>query len=276
MTPDDRVVRISDPDDPRIDIYRDIRERDLIRRHGHFIAEGKTVLQVLVAQERFPVHSLLVLENRLAGIAEMTDALSGDVPVYCATQPVFDAIAGFHMHRGVLAAARIPEEATALPDVFPADWSTVLLLSAISNHDNMGAIFRNAAAFGVDAVVLDPQCCDPLYRKAVRVSVGGVLRVPFFRAGTMEEAMAVLDQNGFATAALSPAGTADIAEWSPASRQALVLGSEGEGLAREWLERLETLSIAMAPGFDSLNVATAGAIALHRRFTAKNDQAVVR
>lgn len=269
MTAEERVIGIGDPDDPRIEIYRDIRERDLIRRHGHFIAEGKTVLQVLVAQDRFPVHSLLVLENRLAGIAELLGALPEDVPVYRATQSVMDAIAGFHMHRGILAAARIPEGVADLPDPVPPQWSTVLLLSAISNHDNMGAIFRNAAAFGADAVILDPQCCDPLYRKAVRVSVGGVLRVPFFRAPSMDDAIAALDGNGFAIAALSPAGTADVADWRPASRQALVLGSEGHGLADEWLRRLETLSIAMTPGFDSLNVATAGAIALHRRVSVK-------
>jgi tRNA G18 (ribose-2'-O)-methylase SpoU len=271
MTPEDRVIRIADPADPRIEVYRDIRERDLIRRHGHFIAEGRTVLQVLVAQHRYPVHSLLVLENRLAGIADLIGSLPLDVPVFCATQAAMDAIAGFHMHRGILAAARIPQEAAHLPKAFPSDWTTVLLLSAISNHDNMGAIFRNAAAFGVDAVVLDPQCCDPLYRKAVRVSVGGVLRVPFFRAPSMQVAVAGLDRNGFAIAALSPVGTTDISAWQPAPRQALVLGSEGHGLPDEWLQRLETLSIEMAPGFDSLNVATAGAIALHRRTSVKKE-----
>src|SRR5690606_32292883 len=115
----------------------------------------------------------LVLENRLAGIADLIAPLPAGVPVYCAAQPVMNAIAGFPMHRGILAVARIPEASTRLPEHFPPDWKTVLLLSAISNHDNMGAIFRNAAAFGVDAVLVDAQCCDPLYRKAVRVSVGG-------------------------------------------------------------------------------------------------------
>ncbi|WP_223475871.1 TrmH family RNA methyltransferase [Oricola indica] len=267
MSADVTTIRIEDPDDPRIAIYRDIRERDLIRRQGHFIAEGRTVLQVLVDQNRFPVHSLLVLENRLAGLSGLLDTLPADVPVYCATQPVLDAIAGFHMHRGILAIANIPGDTAELPNEMPADWKTLLLLSAISNHDNMGAIFRNAAAFGVDAVLLDPQCCDPLYRKAVRVSVGGVLRVPFHRIASMEAGIEALSTGGFSIAALSPAGRTDIAEWQPAERQALVLGSEGPGLAEEWLQRLETLSIAMAPGFDSLNVATAGAVALHRRFS---------
>jgi tRNA G18 (ribose-2'-O)-methylase SpoU len=262
--PDDRLTRIVDPLDPRIEIYRDIRERDLVRRQGHFIAEGKTVLQVLVRQNRFPVHSLLVLENRLAGIAPLIEALPAEIPVYCATQAAMDAIAGFHMHRGILAAARVPAGIAALPELLPAAWKTVLVLSAISNHDNMGGIFRNAAAFGVDAVLIDPECCDPLYRKAIRVSVGGVLRIPFYRAASMDKAVSALDANGFAIAALSPAGRIGIGDWLPSERQALVLGSEGHGLASEWLERLETLSIAMAPGFDSLNVATAGAVALHQ------------
>lgn len=267
--PEDRLTAITDPGDSRIESYRDIRERDLVRRHGHFIAEGKTVLQVLVTQKRFQVQSLLVLENRIAGIAEMIAALPEAVPVYSATQPVMDAIAGFHMHRGILAVARIPDGIGQLPEPFPASWTNVLVLSGISNHDNMGGVFRNAAAFGVDAVLLDPECCDPLYRKAIRVSVGGVLRVPFFKLASMEEAVAKLADNGFAVAALSPAGRTDIANWKPSARQALVLGSEGHGLARQWLDRLETLSIEMAPGFDSLNVATAGAVALHQLNAAR-------
>ena len=270
--PDNRLTAITDPGDPRIEAYRDIRERDLVRRHGHFIAEGKTVLQVLVAQQRFPVQSLLVLENRVAGIADMIAALPNTVPVYRAAQPVMDAIAGFHMHRGILAIARIPAETGQLPEQFPASWTKILVLSGISNHDNMGGIFRNAAAFGVDGVLLDPECCDPLYRKAIRVSVGGVLRVPFFRTVSMDEAVAALARNDFAVAALSPAGRSDIADWRPAPRQALVLGSEGHGLSNEWLDRLETLSIEMAPGFDSLNVATAGAVALHRLNAARRKE----
>jgi len=267
--PEPRLTAITDPQDPRIEAYRDIRERDLVRRHGHFIAEGKTVLQVLVAQDRFPVRSLLVLENRLAGIAAMIAALPASVPVYCANQAVMDAIAGFHMHRGILALAGIPEEIGRLPEPLSASWSSVLVLSGISNHDNMGGIFRNAAAFGADAVLLDPECCDPLYRKAIRVSVGGVLRVPYFRLASMEQAISRLADDGFAIAALSPSGRTDIADWQPSPRQALVLGSEGHGLAAQWLERLDTLSIGMAPGFDSLNVATSGAIALHQLRSAR-------
>jgi tRNA G18 (ribose-2'-O)-methylase SpoU len=266
MTPiSDRVIRIGDPDDARIAQYRDIRERDLVKRQSLFIAEGRTVLQILVAQQLFPVVSVLLLENRLAGIEQLIEALDESVPVYVATQQVIDEIAGFHMHRGILAVAAIPEGISALPARLPPHWKTVLLLSAISNHDNIGAIFRNAAAFGADAVILDPQCCDPLYRKAVRVSVGGVLRVPFLSARSFPAAIESLTDAGFALAALSPQGRTAITGWRPAERQALILGSEGHGLPKRWLDRLETLAIPMADGFDSLNVATAGAIALHHR-----------
>lgn len=264
-----RITRVSDANDPRIADYRDIRERDLVTRQGRFIAEGKTVLQVLVDQGRFPVQSLLILENRLAGLAGLIDRLEYAVPVYVVGQEVMDAIAGFHMHRGVLALGRTPteiEEAARISD----HWKTVIVLSEISNHDNMGAIFRNAAAFGVDAVFMDAQCCDPLYRKAIRVSVGGVLRVPYHRFATLEEAASALDRNGFEIAALSPSGAMPLSKWQPARRQAVVLGSEGPGLPKAWLQRLRTLTIPMARGFDSLNVATAGAIALHHLAAARH------
>ena len=262
--PEPEIVRIGDPADPRIEAYRDIRERDLVRRHGVFIAEGRSVLQVLLRQQRFAVRSLLILENRLAGLAGLLDDVPPGFPVYVASQAALDAIAGFHLHRGILAVGAIPEETASLPDPLPEAWRTVLVLSGISNHDNMGAIFRNAAAFGADAVLIDADCCDPLYRKAIRVSVGGVLRVPFHRFDGLAEALRGLAARDFAVTALSPAGRIDMAEWTPRPRQALVLGSEGHGLPAEWLDRLETVSIAMADGFDSLNVATAGAIALFR------------
>lgn len=261
MTSD--VIRITDPADARIEDFRDIRERDLVRNRRCFIAEGRTVLQVLVDQNRFPIRSLLILENRIAGLEDLLAGLPAGTPVYLATQSVLDAIAGFHMHRGILAVADIPSETLRLPQKLPEDWRTVLLLSAISNHDNMGGIFRNAAAFGIDAVLMDAQCCDPLYRKAVRVSVGGVLRVPYYRMASLDQGVAALEGAGFGIAALSPGGRIPLARWSPRPKEALVLGTEGAGLPGEWLDRLETLSIPMASGFDSLNVATAAAVALH-------------
>ena len=166
-------VPIDDPQDPRVAAYLDIRERDLTGRHGRFIAEGKVVLDVLLSAGRFAAESVLVLENRLAGLDEILRKAPPDLPVYVAASGVMDKIAGFHMHRGILAVGSkgTPQPAEALLKTLPAG-ALVVVLVGIANHDNMGSIFRNAAAFGADAVFLDATCCDPLYRKAIRVSVG--------------------------------------------------------------------------------------------------------
>jgi tRNA G18 (ribose-2'-O)-methylase SpoU len=257
-------VRIDDPDDPRIAHYRDVREKDLSGRQGLFIAEGKVVLNVLFAARRFAVESVLLLENRVAGMREALAAMPEGTPVYVASQYVIDRIAGFHLHRGVLALGcrRAGESLSGLLASLP-EKALVVALVGISNHDNVGAIFRNAAAFGADAVVLDVTSCDPLYRKAIRVSVGAALKVPFVREGDADAMMTALDAAGFSVCALSPAGESEIADLAPAARTALVLGSEGEGLPAGLLAKLQTVRIGMAPGFDSLNVAAASAVALH-------------
>lgn len=252
-------IDISDADDPAIAAYRDVRERDLVRRDKLFIAEGKSVLAVLAAQSRFMLHSVLVLENRLNSIKTIIDSLPEDVPVYVVRRTVMDEIAGFPMHRGILALAHTIDQAE--PDEAQR-WRHVVALSAIANHDNMGAIFRNAAAFGADAVLLDAQCCDPLYRKSIRVSVGGVLTVPFKRYANTDDMLDWLDANGFETAGLSPTGTTRLQQWQPRGKTALLMGAEGPGLDAQTMQRVRTVSIPMAPGFDSLNVATATGIAL--------------
>lgn len=258
------LVRIDDPDDPRIAHYRDIREKDLSGRQGLFVAEGKVVLNVLFAARRFAVESVLLLENRVAGMRETLAGLPEGIPVYVASQAVIDRIAGFHLHRGVLALGRRRggESLSGLLSSLP-EKALVVALVGIANHDNVGAIFRNAAAFGADAVVLDETSCDPLYRKAVRVSVGAALKVPFVQAGSADAMMATLHEAKFSVHALSPAGESEIADLAPAARMALVLGSEGEGLPAGLLSKLRTVQIGMAPGFDSLNVAAASAVALH-------------
>jgi tRNA G18 (ribose-2'-O)-methylase SpoU len=258
------LIRIDDPDDPRIAAYRDIREKDLSGREGLFIAEGKVVLNVLFSARRFEVGSVLLLENRLAGMRETLDAAPEGVSVYVASQEVMDRIAGFHLHRGVLALGRrragdtLPGLIESLPEK-----ALVVVLAGISNHDNVGAIFRNAAAFGADAVLLDEISCDPLYRKAIRVSVGAALKVPFARGGGAEGMTAALAEAGFEVLALSPGGEFDIAEISRAARTAVVLGAEGEGLPASLLAALRTVRVGMAAGFDSLNVAAASAVVLH-------------
>jgi tRNA G18 (ribose-2'-O)-methylase SpoU len=259
-----RIIRIDDPGDPRLAPYRDIRERDLVGRQERFIAEGKVVLGVLLAARRFEAVSALVLESRLAGLEQTLKQVEPDLPVYVVSPATMDGVAGFHVHRGILAVGkrRPAESAAALLGSLP-ETVLVVALVGIANHDNMGAIFRNAAAFGAGAVLLDESCCDPLYRKSIRVSVGAALKVPFTFAGSAGEMIETLAGAAFATIALSPRGAKSIRDIEPARRTALLLGTEGEGLPDALLARRETARIPMVDDFDSLNVATASAIALY-------------
>src|ERR1700690_2650100 len=162
--------------------YRDGRGRALVGRDRLFIAEGEVVLRVLLRQTRLSVASLMVAEKRLAALSTLIADLPPDVPVFAATQAAMDAITGFPLHRGILAIGRRPTQPSADSLIAGLGASAlVVALHGIGNHDNMGGIFRNAAAFGVGAVILDSDCCDPLYRKAIRVSVGAALLVPFAR-----------------------------------------------------------------------------------------------
>lgn len=258
-------IRIADPDDPRLAAYREMRERDLVGRAGRFVAEGRVVLNVLFGAGRFEAESVLILESRLQGAGELLERVPANVPVYVAAQQVIDRLAGFHVHRGILAVGRRrPDE--HIDDVLAAlgPDALVVVLVGISNHDNVGSIFRNAAAFEADAVILDGTSCDPLYRKAIRVSVGAALKVPFARAGAFASIAEALARHGFDSVALSPAGKEDIATLAPSRRTALFLGSEGDGLPDTLLAAMRTVRIDMSAGFDSLNVAAASAIALHR------------
>lgn len=187
------------------------------------------------------------------------------MPVYCVSRAVMDAIAGFPMHRGILAVGRrsAPRSADQLIDALPAA-SLAVVLCGISNHDNMGSIFRNAAAFEADCILMDETSCDPLYRKAIRVSVGAALKVPFAREGSIDDLVAKLQQARFDIYALSPSGTESLYAAQPGSRTALLLGTEGEGLPKALMQTLKTIRIPMSETFDSLNVATASGIALSR------------
>jgi tRNA G18 (ribose-2'-O)-methylase SpoU len=258
------LLPITDPADPRIEGYRDIRERDLVGRHGLFVAEGEVVLRLLASQGGFEAVSVLIDARRLEKLQAILEAFPAGTPVYLADQAVIDRIAGFHLHRGILALGRRvdPAPAAGLLAGLP-ERALVLALVGIANHDNMGGLFRNAAAFGADAVLLDPGCCDPLYRKAIRVSVGGVLVTPFARLGEGEDLNDLLEAAGFTALALSPAGAVPLSRLERPARAALVAGAEGPGLPGEMLARCRTVSIPMAGGFDSLNVATAAGIALH-------------
>lgn len=263
------IVPVTDLADPRIDAYRQIRERDLVGRDGLFVAEGKVVLAMLLASPAYRPLSLLIAAHRLDALASLLADVPDDVPVFAASQTVLDGIAGFPLHRGILAIGRRIDTPTAdaLLARLPAR-AVVLVLSGIANHDNIGGIFRNAAAFGAAAVLLDSDCCDPLYRKAIRVSVGAALLVPFARIAAADDMVALLDRHGFAAVALSPTGTTLLAALSPAPRTAVLLGAEGPGLDPALIARTTSIRIQMASGFDSLNVATTSGIVLHHLATA--------
>jgi tRNA G18 (ribose-2'-O)-methylase SpoU len=261
-------IEITDPADPRIVEFTDIRERDLTGRQGQFIAEGTVVLFMLArahaAGGDVRAEKLLILKNRLSGLSDLLERFPTDIPVYVAEAPVLDAIAGFHLHRGVLALGRrvAPPAMAERIAVLPQD-ALVLVGCGISNHDNIGSLFRNASGFTADAVLLDETCCDPLYRKALRVSVGSVLTMPYSRQGSAEDLLGNLASSGFEIWALSPAGEVEIGAIAPARRVALVMGTEGEGLPATILQRFRSARIAQAPGLDSLNVGTASGIALY-------------
>jgi tRNA G18 (ribose-2'-O)-methylase SpoU len=259
-------IPVTSPDDPRIEPYRAVRERDLVGRRGRFVAEGEVVLRLLARRGRFGVESVLLGDKRIASLDRLLGDLPADCPVYVASQSVMDAIVGFPIHRGVLAIGLRGEEPQAgdLLAATPED-ALVVVCIGIANHDNIGGIFRNAAAFGASAVILDGESCDPLYRKAIRVSVGAALTVPFARAETAEDLVAALESQGFTVISLSPAGECTLAEAAleAKGRVALLLGAEGPGLPARILARTRSVRIPMAGDFDSLNVATTSGVALY-------------
>ncbi len=259
-----RFEPIDDPGDPRIEAYRDVRERDLVGRQGLFVAEGEVVLGRLIAGPRFRAVSVLVDAKRLDKLRPMLAGLADEVPVYGAGRDVLDAIAGFPMHRGILGLGAREQGVTAqglLAGLGPD--AMVLALFAIANHDNIGGIFRNAAAFGADAVILDSQCCDPLYRKALRVSVGGVLQVPYAQMAPGEDLVGLLAGQGFEILALTPSGDTPLSQVRPALRRPGAPRCGGPGLPAEVIAAVRGVRIPMAAGFDSLNVATTSGIVLH-------------
>jgi tRNA G18 (ribose-2'-O)-methylase SpoU len=269
------IVRIEDPADPRIEPYRAVRDRDVAGHGNRFIVEGEVVLDVFLTRRRFSVESLLLAENRVERLQDYFCTFDLEVPIYVASRSVMDAIVGFPIHRGVLAIGLRRREPSHAEILSKLGANAVVGLLGLTNHDNVGGIFRNAAAFGVDALVMDRASCDPLYRKAIRVSTGATLRVPYGRAPDAASLCDALDEAGFHTLALSPGGESDLQEVAPAPRTALLLGAEGPGLPTEILTRCRTVRIRMAPDFDSLNVATASGIALYH-FTRARLRRVAR
>jgi len=262
------LVRLDTLDDPRLEPYRDVRDRDLSARDV-FLAESESVLRVLLWRGHHPVRSVLLSDSRAEKLGDLLALVPAGTPIFVGPQDRLDALTGFHIHRGVLAcAARVA--VPTLPSLLaklPRGPSTLVVLESLTNHDNLGAIFRNAAALGADAVVLDERCCDPLYRKAIRVSVGACLVVPYARVDGVRPALAALREAGFTTVALTPNEPAtDLRDFGTArpDRVALLLGSEGPGLEVDTLGAADVRArIRQRSDFDSLNVATACGIALH-------------
>ena len=276
VTPE-RIIEVDDLDDPRLADYRNVREAQL-RKSDTFIAESDVVLRVLIERGRFPIRSLFIARRRLAKVAALIASLPDEVPIYVAAKELLNDVVGFSIHRGILAAGQrlpVPSPAQLLDALPPITPQRVVVLQGLTNHDNVGGIFRNAAAFGAAAVLYDRHTCDPLYRKAIRVSVGGALFVPFARAESSHELLAALAERGYLNVALSPQPSALPLSALPQhpglrGKVALWLGSEGPGLTAEVMERADVLvKIAMAAGFDSLNVATTSGIALHGLYIAQ-------
>ena len=263
-----KPVAVTQADDPRLAPYISIRERDLTGRgDGRFIVEGKVTLGVLAERSRFKVESVLISESRLDPLKPTLRALPDNTPVYVAPQALMDQVAGFPIHRGILACARkgTPLELNELLEA-----ETLLVLNGITNHDNVGAAFRNAATFGAGAVLLDQQSCDPLYRKAIRVSAGSALWLPFHHGGTGEVQTTALHEAGYQVWAMTPrADATPISDMPVDGKIAVLLGAEGPGLPDTLIGGAHPVRIPMAEGFDSVNVATAGALALSRIFEVR-------
>lgn len=258
-----RVVGVDDAADPRLADFRDLaradRRPDRPGGRGLVLAEGTVVVRRLLASP-YPPRALLGVARRIEDLGP--DLRDADVPAYVADADTMAHVVGFHLNRGVLASAdRAP--APDLPALL-AGARRVALLEGVGDHENLGALFRNAAALGVDAVLVGPGCADPLYRRSVRVSMGHVLRVPFAPCG-LAPAVAALREAGFTLAALTPGGDPGaLAGLAGRERLALLVGAEGPGLSDEALGAADVrVRIPMAGDVDSLNVATAAAVAFH-------------
>jgi tRNA G18 (ribose-2'-O)-methylase SpoU len=255
-----RVVPVIASDDPRLSDFRNLMDADVRPdRRGIVIGEGVNVVQRLVASP-YPVRAVFGVPERIEALRPFLEPF--DVPAYVADKWLLSEVVGFRVTRGVLASADRP----AAPDVsvLLSAARRVAVLESLNDFENLGALFRNAAAFGVDAVLLDPQCADPLYRRSVRVSMGHVLQVPFaVLPGAWPSSLSLLRDARFSLLGLTPDPSADrLRDVEPPARWAVLLGAEGPGLSREALAAADLrVRIPMAPGVDSLNVATAAAVA---------------
>ena len=264
------LIEIEVLDDPHLALYRDIKDPHMRRREGLFVVEGRFTLRCLIEDSPFDPLSILASPPARLALQDVLDGLDRETPIYQAPSEILQELAGFHLHRGCLALVRRPDdfglEELLASAIRPDGSSLLVVLEGLTNHDNVGGIFRNAMVLGADGVVVCPRCCDPLYRKAIRTSLGGALCVPFARLPEWPAGLRELKAAGYHLVALDPTGEsiASVARRGLPPRSALVFGTEGAGLSEEVLDLVDLrLKIGMASGMDSLNVATASGIALH-------------
>jgi tRNA G18 (ribose-2'-O)-methylase SpoU len=263
-------VDVAAPSDPRIAEFRDVRDGPLLQERGLFVAESRLVVQRLIDEGRFPVRSLLLSDAACDALEPSLRRLPPGTPCYVGPPKLLSAVAGFHIHHGALALAEAGPawEPVSLIDAAARPGGLLVVLEGLTDPDNVGAVFRNALGFGADGVLLSPGGCDPLYRKAVRVSTGATLRLPFARMQSWPSGLDELRSRGFLLLAATVGETArdvrDVAaERSPEQPLALLLGAEWSGLSEPARRACDLeVTIPTRPGFDSLNVATASGILL--------------
>jgi tRNA G18 (ribose-2'-O)-methylase SpoU len=261
------IIYVDHADDSRLSDFRSVSDPELARTRGIFVAEGRLVVRRLLTASSFRPRAVLVTPSALEALEDALLARP-DIPVYIVPKDVMDGVAGFNFHRGCLATGERPPRVDWRSCVARARQAVVL--EHVGDADNVGAIFRSAAAFGAGAVLIGPACADPLYRKAIRTSMGAALTLPFADADadSWPATLRDLTADGWAVVALTPAADAmplrDFTSMTRPPRVAIVLGHEGEGLTEAALAACEyRVRIPIRASVDSLNVATAAAIALY-------------
>jgi tRNA G18 (ribose-2'-O)-methylase SpoU len=262
------VVAIDSADDPRLQTYRGIRDPELLREGRRFVAEGRLVVRRLVERAAGSVESIVLTAPALAELAGVLGPHLPSLTVLLVGPAILPELTGYDLHRGCVAIARRPAEATLASLLPSAPGQCLLVLEGVANPDNVGGIFRNALAFGASGVALDPASSDPLYRKAIRTSMGAALTMPFARLRPWPDALDLVRDAGVLLVALTPAGDAWCIEEAAARCAgrpvALLVGNEGQGLSEEAVRRAEVRArIPIAADLDSLNAASATAVALY-------------
>ena len=269
------ILPVDALDDPRLADYSGVPDPILLRHRGLFVAESRLVVRELLTHSRLTTRSLLVTQPALDSLRELVEGREA-LPIYVGSPALLKGVIGYAVHRGSMALGERPAPRTDLELHTLRESTLAAVLEQIGNPDNVGSIFRNAAAFGAGAVITTSNCADPLYRKAIRTSLGATLRLPYAEMPDWPDGLARLESLGYETVGLTLDDGAMPLETfaaSAPSRMALVLGSEGSGISDRALATVRhRVRIPMAPGIDSLNVATASGIALYRLSARSRDR----